>query len=43
MRCDSGNRGGRAFVRKQLHHVEEIAGMLPVHGGDELSAIHVFQ
>jgi hypothetical protein len=30
-------------MRKQLHDVEEIPRMLPVHRGDQLAAIHVFQ
>ncbi len=33
--------GRDPFVREELHDVEQVAGMLPVHCCDQLTAIHV--
>jgi hypothetical protein len=30
-------------MREELHDVEQVAGMLPVHRSDQLAAIHVLE
>jgi hypothetical protein len=33
--------GGDAFMLVELHHIEEVARMLPIHGGDQFSAVEL--
>ena len=35
--------GGYSFVSEELHYIEQITGMLPVHGRNQLAAVHVLQ
>jgi len=39
----AADRRRDAFVCVELHDVEKVARMLPVHGCDELAAINVFK
>jgi hypothetical protein len=37
------DRRGDTFVCEQLHHIEKVAGMLPIECSDELAGVDIFR